>query len=115
MNDHKEKPKQAAGGTRFWRAHIKALAQSGLSRAEYCRRWNLSYYALTYWQRKSARPNSNPVTLVPVTLPAERKSSIADSHPAPLKILLPGNLAIAVSDNFSGATLNRLLTLLENR
>lgn len=115
MNDPIEKPKQTASRPRFWQTHIKAMAQSGLSRAEYCRRCNLSYYALVYWQRKLARPSSNPVTLVPVALSAVRKSSVTDSDPAPLKILLPGNLAIAVGDNFSGATLNRLLTLLENR
>lgn len=55
------------------------------------------------------------MTLVPVALSAVRKSSVTDFDPAPLKILLPGNLAIAVGDNFSGATLNRLLGLLENR
>ena len=115
MNDQTENPKQAASRTRFWRTHIKAMAQSGLSRAEYCRRCNLSYYALVYWQRKLARPSSNQMTLVPVALSAVRKSSVTDFDPAPLKILLPGNLAIAVGDNFSGATLNRLLGLLENR
>lgn len=115
MNDHIENSKQAAGRTRFWRTHITAMTQSGFSRAEYCRRCNLSYYALTYWQRKLAKPSSNPVTLVPVALQAERKSSVTESSQAPLKILLPGNLAIAVGDNFSGATLDRLLTLLENR
>ena len=114
MNDQSEKSKQTTGRTRFWQTHIKAIARSGLSRAEYCRRCNLSYYALTYWQRKLARPTSSAVTLVPIALP-ERRSNGTDSSQAPLRILLPGNLAIAVSDNFSGATLNRLLALLENR
>jgi len=37
---------------RFWQAHVKALADSGLSRREYCRRHHLAYHALTYWVRK---------------------------------------------------------------
>ena len=39
-------------GRRFWQTHLKALATSGFSRSEYCRRHNLSYHALTYWVRK---------------------------------------------------------------
>ncbi len=35
-----------------WKAHAEAQRQSGLSRAEYCRRHNLSYHALTYWVKK---------------------------------------------------------------
>ena len=37
---------------RFWQAHVRALAASGLSRRGYCRRHELSYHALTYWVRK---------------------------------------------------------------
>ena len=32
--------------------YVEALAQSGLSRREYCRQHNLSYHAATYWLRK---------------------------------------------------------------
>ena len=39
-------------GVRFWRAHVRTLGGSGLSRREYCRRYHLSYSALTYWVRK---------------------------------------------------------------
>ena len=37
---------------RFWQAHVRALAASGLSRRDYCCRHQLSYHALTYWVRK---------------------------------------------------------------
>jgi hypothetical protein len=39
-------------GRRFWLDHVKALAESGFSRKEYCRRHQLSYDCLTYWVRK---------------------------------------------------------------
>jgi len=67
-------------GQRFWRAHINALAKSGLSRSEYCRRHTLSYHAMTYWLRKSTPvvvTTSPSITLVevPTRLPAIVPSS----------------------------------------
>ncbi|MFV0437527.1 MAG: IS66 family insertion sequence element accessory protein TnpA, partial [Desulfopila sp.] len=46
MNNHGRGSEHAAGRSRKWQAHVKALAQSGLSRAEYCRRHSLSYHAM---------------------------------------------------------------------
>ncbi|MDD2469065.1 MAG: hypothetical protein PHI97_34290 [Desulfobulbus sp.] len=37
---------------KFWQAHVKALADSGLSRREYCHQHHLAYHALTYWVGK---------------------------------------------------------------
>lgn len=100
---------------RYWQAHTKALSESGLSRAEYCRQHKLSYHALIYWQRKYSRQDKQSVTLVPValaTVPARTGSRPGD---AGLKILLPGQIAIAVADDFSPTTLVRLLKLLGER
>jgi creatinine amidohydrolase/Fe(II)-dependent formamide hydrolase-like protein len=36
----------------YWVRHVVALANSGLSRAAYCRHHGLSYSALTSWQRR---------------------------------------------------------------
>ena len=44
----------AESRVRFWQAHVRALATSGLSRRAYCRRHQLSYHALTYWVRVPA-------------------------------------------------------------
>jgi hypothetical protein len=54
------------------------------------------------------------MTLVPLSLPTV---AITGSHAgeAGLKILLPGQIAIAVADHFSSATLVRLLNLLGAR
>lgn len=111
--DHRRGNQKQSDPPRFWQTHIKAMEQSGLSRAEYCRRRNISYHALIYWQRKLTKPSTNP-TLVPISLPAKIHLG-PPSDQAALKILLPGKIAIAVGDNFSGATLNRLLALLESR
>ena len=98
-----------------WEAHVNAVEESGLSRAEYCRRYNLSYHAMTYWQRKLFRPNSCKATLIPVTLPAALMQNGREHNHSELQIILPGRMSVSVGDNFSPVTLNRLLTVLENR
>jgi len=103
-----------ANQQRHWQAHVDAVAKSGLSRAEYCRQQNLSYHAMTYWQRKLSRP-SNRTNLVPVTLPTAFIRHGDQHNQAELRIILPGNMSVAVGDNFFPTTLNRLLTVLENR
>jgi len=104
-----------ASHQRRWQAHVNAAEKSGLSRAEYCRRYNLSYHTMTYWQRKLVRSNGGKATLVPVTLPAALMRKGGQYNHAELKILLPGRMSVSIGDNFSPATLNRLLTVLENR
>ena len=100
---------------RRWQAHVNAAEKSGLSRAEYCRRYNLSYHTMTYWKRKLSRSNNRHATLVPVTLPAALMRNGGQHNQAELQIILWGKMSVAVGDNFSPATLSRLLTVLENR
>lgn len=102
---------------RQWQAHVQAFRRSGLSRAEYCRRQNISYHALGYWQRKLSGPGA--VGSVPALVPVSLASNIGfQSSPpgrAALRVILPGCLSIEVGDGFSPATLNRLLATLEGR
>lgn len=98
-----------------WQAHLAAQAKSGLSRTQYCRRQQISYHAFTYWRNKLSKPSGNEITLVPVTLRPEQVHVGIHGGAADLTIILPGKISIAVGQNFSVATLNRLLTLLESR
>ena len=100
---------------RHWQAHVNALCQSGLNRAEYCRQHKLSYHALTYWHRKLSKPSSRAATLVPVPLRHNIKQNPGQAGQATLSIILPGKISVEVCDNFSPATLTRLLTTLESR
>ena len=104
-----------ANHQRRWQAHVNAAEKSGLSRAEYCRRYNLSYHTMTYWKRKLSRSNNRQATLVPVTLPAALMRNGGQHNQAELQIILPGKLSVAVGNNFSPDTLNKLLTVLEKR
>ena len=100
---------------RHWQAHVKALKQSGLSRAEYCRQHTLSYHALTYWYRKLSRPSSSEATLVTVPFGRSMGQNPIQPDRAALKVILPGRLSVEVGDNFSPATLTRLLATLTSR
>jgi hypothetical protein len=107
-------PRQT-GDTKKWQAHLAAQAKSGLSRSEYCRRQEISYHAFGYWRRKLSKTGFNSVALVPITIQPEPRRVINYGCGADLTLVLPGKITIAVGDNFSGATLNRLLNLLEAR
>ncbi len=102
-------------GQRHWQAHVTALKKSGLSCAEYCRQNQLSYHAATYWQRKLSRPINKETTLVPVAFTPKTMKIPVSAVEATLKVILPDRIAIEVSDNFSQATLTRLLATLEKR
>lgn len=104
-----------AGDTNKWQAHLAAQAKSGFSRSEYCRRQQISYHAFAYWRKKLSKTADNNVALVPITLEAKPCWGIGYGGAADLTLVLPGKITIAVGDNFSGATLNRLLNLLEAR
>lgn len=103
---------QQARNRRHWEAHLGAAVKSGLSRAEYCRQHKLSYHAMGYWHKRLSNENSRQ-KIVPVKMALIRN----DTHPdeSGLKIILPGKMSVAVGDNFSPATLDRLLNVLENR
>lgn len=104
-----------SGHRRRWQAHVNAAEKSGLSRAEYCRQHNLSYHAMIYWQRKLSKSNNRKTTLVPLNLPAALVQNGGQHNQAELRIILQGEMSVAVGDNFSPDTLGRLLTVLENR
>lgn len=102
---------------RHWKAHVHALQQSGLNRAEYCRQHKLSYHALTYWQRKlsTRKPISQGTTLVPVPFKSMIRHQPIQPDRAGLKVILSDKIAVEVGDNFSPSTLTRLLATLEGR
>lgn len=113
MIKHAGKNKEAHNRRR-WHVHVKALRQSGLSRAEYCRRHQLGYHAMTYWCRKFSLPKEPASTLVPVpvhSLPYS-KTPVTGS---PLRLILPGTLSLEIADDFSETTLARVLAVLEHR
>lgn|GEM_PF-4873709 len=75
----------------------------------------VSYHAFPYWRRKLCKTGGNNVALAPITLQAEPCRSTGYGSAADQTLVLPGKRTIAVGDNFSDATLKRLLNLLMAR
>jgi hypothetical protein len=96
-------------GRRFWQTHVKALATSGFSRLEYCRRHNLSYHALTYWVRKQRITPVKPV-LALVEMPV--RPLPLRSGAAAFRLHLDGGRMLEIDPDFDDAALGRVLTVL---
>ena len=98
-----------------WLTHVKAQKKSGLNRTEYCKQYNLSYNAMTYWNGKGRTTPEIKTTLVPVPL---KKDTLQFSHrteQVALRIKLSEKISVEVGENFSTTTLTRLLDTLEAR
>jgi len=99
-----------------WQDHVNGLVRSGLSRAEYCRRHNLSYHALTYWCRKLRyREGQTPVLVQVPEVPAEVRQPANNHKTSGVTIRLNNEVAIELSLQFSPDTLKKVLCVLEGR
>jgi len=93
----------------FWKAHVLAWQNSGLNRAEYCRRQRLSYDALTYWYAKtkgadSQTPSSSIVPVLAIQ-PVEPQS--------PIRIRCGKQFTIELDGEFDEAVLRKVIRVLE--
>ena len=98
-----------------WLAHVKAQKKSGINRKEYCKQYDLSYNARTYWTGKERPSPKIKPTLVPVPFKSGIVQSSFRTEQVDLRINLSGKISVEVGDNFSASTLTRLLDTLEAR
>ena len=98
----------------YWKRHVKAHRESGLTRAEYCRQQNISYHALTYWQKKFGNHSTPLPALVPVPVDKILRPPVNDQG-AGVKIILNSAVVIEVSEHFSPKALRQVLSVLERR
>ncbi len=59
----------------YWIEQINLKVKSGLSRATYCKKHNMSYHQFGYWEQKLTRI-SMPAELLPVELSIPQGSSV---------------------------------------
>ena len=102
----------AESRVRFWQAHVRALAASGLSRRGYCRRHELSYHALTYWVRKFRQVPVQARSPALVEVPVLASSLVHRSGP-PFRLHLGDGRLLEIEADFDAASLGRLLGVLE--
>lgn len=50
---------------KFWQRHVENWKRSGLTQAEYCRRYNLSAKSFTYWKVR-LKGSAESISFVPV-------------------------------------------------
>ena len=104
----------AESRVRFWQAHVRTLAASGLSRRGYCCRHQLSYHALTYWVRKFRQVpvHTSPPALVEVPL---CPPALVHRSGPPFRLHLGDGRLLEIEADFDAASLGRLLGVLEQR
>lgn len=99
---------------------LAAFERSGLTRAEFERRHNLSPNRLSWWRKRlglvaSAAPlASAAVTFLPVRVEAPSRATPPPptTPAAPIELVLPEGVVLRVPPSFEATDLTRLLTIL---
>lgn len=114
MNMHSSVHADSKAGRRFWLAHVRALAESGFSRREYCRHHQLSYDCLTYWVHKH-RSGAEPAQLPALVEVALRPEMAPRPSSAALRLHLCCGRMLEIEPHFDPAALVAVLGALERR
>ena len=93
---------------RYWRKHIKAWKASGLTQAQYCRKFHLKVHCLLYWRKKFSGQDNLPASIVELKLP-----ECAQSIPPSGLTLAVRSYRIEVGTGFDPSTLKLLIHTLE--
>jgi len=104
-----------------WRRHVISWKESGLSKRAYCTEHELSYQRFLHWSKEGvAEPEKVPqlrlVKLTTSSTPGAVATIPSRDRGAsyPYRVELPKGYSVALQDQFSAATLVRLLNTLEN-
>jgi len=101
---------------KFWQGHIAGWETSGLSQQVYCRNNNLAVASFGYWRRKFklqvAKPDKPRFYPLTVTTPSKTAHLSKGEHAIRL-VLDRQRFIIEIDDEFSSATLQRLILALE--
>lgn len=94
----------------YWRQQIKTWKRSGLSQKQYCRSRSLALSTFCYWKRRLN--NQQPATpkFYPLAIPASPQEPTEEG----LVLLVgPKQFQVQVKNDFSPATLKKLIATLE--
>jgi len=109
----------------FWRRHISAWRESGLSQAAFCRKYDLKAFQFSYWKKQIANNGEAgdcgvggaPVTLVQLPLKTqvmEQDEGHVPSKAVPVELRVAGRYPVTIPDGFDPGNLKRLIQLLES-
>lgn len=99
------------GKERFWRGVLRQWLKSGLSIRQFCRQQQLSEARFYFWRRTLQQRDAETVPFVPVRVVAAAED--ADRVGTGLELILAAGRRLRIGPAFDSATLQRLLTVLE--
>lgn len=102
---------------KFWQAHIAAWKTSGLSQQVYCRNNHLAVATFGYWRRKLnllVEKQNNKPRFYPLAIAAPKQAASTPKFENTIRLSLDDKrFVIEIDDEFSPATLQRLILALE--
>jgi transposase len=99
---------------RFWRRMVRGWRNSGLSVRDFCAEKGLTEPSFYSWRRTIAQRDAEAVRFVPVrVVPEEQPAAMDHGVRSGLELVLRAGRLLRVGPGFDAATLQRLLTVLE--
>ena len=106
----------------FWRAHIKAWSESGVTQRAYCQEHGLPEAQFSHWKprlrKKGQRPRRKaqlvPLKVIEETTMETARGEVrgAASDAGELALVFGNGLRLEISEGFDAATLRRVLEVL---
>ena len=108
----------ALAANRYWREPdariaLTALDESGMTVAEFAKRYELPREKLDRWRRRLWVDSDDQPTLHPVRVVFDQVAEPAQEQPEPFELVLQGGRRIIVPSNFDDRALRRLVQAVE--
>ncbi len=97
---------------RFWQVHVRAWARSGLTQNEYCKQNKLKSSRFCYWKKKLRNHQESAVNFVPVPVHCNELQFHNSNKDSGLTLYLHHDICIKLNNNFSPATLSKVVATL---
>ena len=105
---------QRSSKERFWRRMVREWRNSGLSVRDFCVEKDLTEASFYAWRRTIAERDAEAVRFVPVRVVPEEQAVASDNGVGTgLELVLRAGRCLRIGSGFDAATLQRLLTVLE--
>jgi hypothetical protein len=94
----------------YWKKHIESWQETGLTQAEYCRRYNLKHHQLVYWKKRFTQ-TEEAISFVPLRLNA-LPSKPNQSENNGLCLVIKDHFKIEINYGFDVQLLRQLIVVL---
>ena len=91
----------------YWKQHIDAWQETGLTQVEYCRQHNLKHHQLVYWKKRFLKTEAD-VSFVPIKL-EDLLDIPTSSDNASLSLVVNNHFKIEIRPGFDVQLLRQLI------